>query len=441
MLAVVLLAGSRTCAGDLPSLEQGLRKAAPVVLRFAKERGIANLGVLKFRIKKGDGELTDNVGTLNLKLAERFEIALILTDDIHRPIGIVHDASAVAATIPGASHLTSDGRPKLFEAKYPLAWGDSRVTPDAFVVGIAHIADDLKSMTVGIAVCDKTGEKPINVTQFDAQPSATTLVETGESFSVRGLFDGGQVEIKPEKFQAQVTAATFATAASSRLKQEQHPLNDPAVPVALEVRFDGELVPFQFAAGELRIREPQEKQSVTFTLLRRDERDKRRYACVLRVNGENTLFRQRQNDFDCKKWILEPGRSPLVVRGFQKTDDLVSEFRILSKAESKAKEMDYGADVGTISLTVFSEAGPTTPKPPVIDLADDEADDALIISRGLFLQSKPKSLDALKSQLALTSQTRGLIDEGVIGEGKTVTVKFVADPRPIMSATLRYYRP
>lgn len=443
LMAIVTTFLSPIARGDdLPSLERALRTAAPGLLRFAKDRRFANVGVLKFRIKKGDGQLSESVGAMNLRLAERLETALILANDVRQPIGIVHDASSVAATIPGASHLTKEGRQQLFKSKYPLAWGDSQVSPDAFFVGIAHISADYKTMTVGIAICDRNAEELINVTQFDAKPNTTTLVETGESFSVRGLFDGGKVEINPKRAEVLVTESTIQQAANARQDFSNHPLNSSTSPVALDVRYDDKRIDFEFKAGEIRIREPLEGEQVTFTLRRRDPKDERRYACVLKVNGENTLFHQRQNDFDCNKWVLEKAHDKLVVRGFQKTDNKVAPFKILSRAESQAKQMDYSADIGLISLTVFVETGKNNPlpRPLAINLADED-EDAAIIQAARFPDKKPKSLDALKSQITFISKTRGVIDEGKDEKGDTITVPFDADPRPIMSATVRYYRP
>lgn len=425
-------------AEELPSLERALRRAATRVLEFANERQYASVGVLKFRVMKSGGQLTDNAGPLNLKLAEQLELALILANNVDQPLGIVHDASSVAAEISGANHLSKAGREALLHGEYPLAWGETKVQPDAFFVGVAEYSPDLSKVTVGIAAFDRRTDKLQKVTQFDARPSVANLVDAGESFTVRGAFDGGQIQLAAGEAEKKVVEQVTKQIVSVREKAAQHPFTEPTAPVQLEVNYDNRPVPLEFEAGEARIREPQTGEKVTLALSRRDPTDIRRYACVLRVNGENTIFRQRQNDFDCKKWVLEPGSRPLVVRGFQTTDDVVSEFRILSKSESKATEMDYGADVGTILLTVFIEAGATTPK-PVIDLAV-EAEDASIISRGIFPIDKPRSFNALKSQLAAT-QTRGLIDIGVTSDNKTITVKFVADPRPIMSATIRYYRP
>ena len=148
-------------AADAPSasLDRALQEQAPEILKQLREKGYKNVGVLKFRIKKGTDPVSDKVGTLNMFLADRLEVALILvnSNDPAKQIGIVKKASAVAAKIPGASHVTADGRAKLFQSEYPLAWGDSSVKPDAFLTGIAQVSADLKQITVGVLAFDASG--------------------------------------------------------------------------------------------------------------------------------------------------------------------------------------------------------------------------------------------------------------------------------------------
>src|SRR3954469_24886197 len=93
-LFVGLVAGR--AAGE-ETLDAALLREAPRVLGYLKGQGYKNVGVLKFRVKKGEQPLSDRVGTLNLNLAARLEIALVLATDIKAPLGIIHDASAVAA--------------------------------------------------------------------------------------------------------------------------------------------------------------------------------------------------------------------------------------------------------------------------------------------------------------------------------------------------------
>ena len=96
------------------------------MLGYLKEHGYRNVGVLKFRVQKGDEPVSDRVGTLNLDLAARLEVALVLTTDIKAPLGIIHDASAVAAKIPGANHLNEPGRRALLGRATPWPGAASR---------------------------------------------------------------------------------------------------------------------------------------------------------------------------------------------------------------------------------------------------------------------------------------------------------------------------
>src|SRR5438046_3103528 len=96
------------------SLEKGMLRRAPKIIQYCQEKGYQNVGVLKFLVSRAGEPFTDNVGTLNSLAARRLELAMILSNDPKTPIGIIDNASAVASTIAGASHLTMAGRTKLF---------------------------------------------------------------------------------------------------------------------------------------------------------------------------------------------------------------------------------------------------------------------------------------------------------------------------------------
>src|SRR4051794_28938548 len=147
-LTVGLVAGP--AARGEETLDAALLRQAPRVLGDLKAHGVQNVGVLKFRVKKGNEPVSDRVGTLNRDLATRLEIALVLAPDFRMPLGIIRDASAVAATIQRANHLNEPGRRALFQARYPLAWGSEQVTPDAFLTGVALLSADLRTVTVSI---------------------------------------------------------------------------------------------------------------------------------------------------------------------------------------------------------------------------------------------------------------------------------------------------
>jgi hypothetical protein len=171
--------------------------------------------------------------------------------------------------------------------------------------------------------------------------------------------------------------------------------------------------------------------------LRRDD-TKTRYGVVLKVNGENTIGRQRLPDLSCRRWILDPGAGPITITGYQIDARTAEQFRVLSRRESKAREMDYGADVGTITLTVFREQQ----KEEVSDPTEEkEQRNARLAARAQLPQNE--TYQDLKTALlaeANDSETRGLIGEGEKVESKVREVKFKAEPTPVMSVTLIYYR-
>ncbi|MBW3597720.1 MAG: hypothetical protein KY475_10640 [Planctomycetes bacterium] len=422
-------------------VERELLRRAPEMLEHCRSKGYRNVGVLKFRVKKGNDPISDSVGTFNSFLAERLETALILANSSSggSPVGIIRDASAVAAKTPGAAHTSADGRSRLFAAKYPLAWGSPppQVTPDAFITGIVVVSPDLRDMSVGILAFDRAGKELERIVPvFKADVGIDALAELGESYALRGAFDGGDTQMTEE----QTKEVLVTTALKVKEQQTTHPLADPQRPVLLEAAYNGRPVSIEFRGGEAFLPEPQEGEQVVLTLRHNPGVKAERLAVVLKVNGENTLFRQRKRDIDCRKWILEPGAPPIVIRGYQKSDKTYEAFRVLSAAESREREIHYGADVGMISLTVFREAVPEDLPPP--DLLSEEDEDLLAMMRGGFPEKPAETLGALKAQLRSGSMLRGgLIESGAEEKGGIRIVEFEPDPTPIMTAAIRYYEP
>ncbi len=419
-------AGGAAAAGE-ETIDVALLRQAPRVLGYLKEHGYRNVGVLKFRVQKGDEPVSDHVGTLNLDLAARLEVALVLTTDIKAPLGIIHDASAVAAKIPGANHLNEPGRRALLGARYPLAWGGEQVEPDAFLTGVAQVSPDLKTVTMSILAFGRDGGKLEKVADFTATTDPPMLTAAGESFVLtRGLFDEGQVKM----------TKVVEIALKVKAQQALNPIQSAEAPVALEVLYDGRPVPLEIRGGQALVREPQEGQKVTL-VLRKTDATPDRYGVVLMVNGENTLYRERQSPPNCQKWILSPQDPAITVHGFQGDEGKAETFRVLSRAESAKDAMDYGSDVGTISLVVFREAsGGGEPL-----ALDEEAEDLAAVSRAAFPAKPPENLSALRHQLHQGSINRGLIVQGQQIGVAIRRVEFRPDPTPVMSATITYYRP
>src|SRR5207248_2329400 len=151
-----------------------------------------------------------------------------------RPIGIAADASAMAAKTPGANHLTRAGRAKLFEPRYPLAWGDGMVKVDAFLTGVAAVSPDLKKITIGLLIFDREKNNLDSIGKdIEATLKPAALADLGESFLMRGLFDGGKVELSaplaPEKI--------LEEAVKTRKEVDAHPLKEALAPISLTVYY------------------------------------------------------------------------------------------------------------------------------------------------------------------------------------------------------------
>ena len=206
----------------------------------------------------------------------------------------------------------------------------------------------------------------------------------------------------------------------------------------LEVRYDDKPVQVQFKDGKFEMPAPKPGQKLTF-VLRRQAAAEGRLAVVLKVNGQNTLFRERLPDAQCRKWVLEPGKDGLTVDHIL-TEDPADKGELVLPVVPKAKpgEFRYGADVGTVSLVVFREAkGPET-------AARSAADDVAVVARAGYPNDRAKDLPALKDQLrkeaAPENAAHGFGAPAKLG-GEPQEATFRADPTPVMAVTINCGRP
>ena len=431
VLGTSVLLTTPPCRAQEP-IERALRRQAPGLITHFKENGYKNVGVLKFLVSR-EGEIpSDNVGTMNLLAARRLELALNLANDKSKPVGIIANASDVARAINGASHLSKEGREKLFTGQYPLSWGKDKVRPDAFVTGTTEISKDLRTLTVALLYFDRASDQLVPLGEkFRVANATSRLSEMGESFLLRGIFDDGQTEVVRAKLQDKA----YQEAVKVYQEQAKHPGQYADTPVTLEVRYDGRKIPLEFKAGKAFIPEPREGQAVDFVLKR--DASKNRFGVVLKVNGENTLEKERTPDLACHKWVLDPGYGPWAIRGYQ-VGDTLEKFRVASVAESRQLEVYYGHDVGTITMTVFRERKDKEE----LDLNGKYED---VLKKLPRLTEQPKNHSALVHQL-LEAANRGWGDGRslIVGGQKEIsrveTVTFIPDPDPIMVLTIVYRR-
>jgi hypothetical protein len=503
--ALVGLAASGTSA-HAGRIEQELLTQAPKILAYCEQQGYQNIGVLKFRARKGDGQLTDRLGTINSLLATRLELALILkTNEANPKVGIIHDASTVAAAIPGASHLTHEGRQKLFSGSYPLAWGNKKVNADAFIIGLAIVDQNLRKVDVKLGIFDnKTGEiKKIPNVEFIANVDVKDVIEAGETFVLRNAVPRQSRQMVKDILEDALETATG---------QAPEPGKRPEVaPVILEVYYGA--APHIIKSGQVDLPEPKEGEKICFVVKR--TASKERLGIVLLVNGENTVFRQKGLPAEsCRVWIMDPADHELRVEGYLMEKPgggyYMEEFRVASIAESIANHVNYGKDTGTITLVVFRDTtealakadppppspvagtppapapGGTLPTPPPAtkdappspppatkdappakgtppapaktptppgtpgsappgDLPSDPppSGDEVLLRRAVFPAKIPPTLGGLREQLKnpVPELTRGLIMPGAARDTHVDKHPFNRHPVPVMAQTIRYYVP
>ncbi|HKB41377.1 MAG TPA: hypothetical protein VKD72_33435, partial [Gemmataceae bacterium] len=275
-------------------------------------------------------------------------------------------------------------------------------------------------------------------------------VEMGESFTVRGAFDDGKVEAgtkekakndppkddkkgePPADLPKDKDQSALQQAADVRdQKAVKHPADDPDAPIKLTVLYNGKPEKFEIRDGKAFVREPGPKDKVEFVITK--DAKSPRYGVVVKVNGESTLDKQRLPDGKCRMWIMTDPGETVSIPGYQIGTDTVETFRVLSVPESKAREVNYGADVGTITMTVFQEGKPAAP-----DLSEDAAEKTAV-AKAELPAAPSQTFDALKAKL-LDDANRGLIAEGAQVNRKVQVVKFTPSTSPVMTLTVIYYK-
>lgn len=445
-LAALMGALQFTGGADLRAAEpkDPLMSAAEAIYEKAKGK-YKTIGVLKFQVQKGDGRLDDNLGTINMSLARRLEMALIFAQkgDKGPPkpedlVLIVKNASATVATAdqaaPGEFAIdTADGRKRFFKLRYRPYWGtEKEVSADALIAGWATLSPDLKKTSVKLKWFDAAGIEDVG--SFDLDNTVSDLVMTGQSFVTR---DG-----------AAGPKASFAAAADlARPEQDAGPFAPAAKPlVVLKIEYAGKAVPVKWKDGKGQIPDFEDTtQKVKFVLERGEAAKGRSLGVVLKVNGVNTLFREENPaNAACSKWMLNDEYQKFEIVGFQESGTESKEFVLKTPREYqnslKSKTMYYGKETGCIEMVVFQDvkdAAPKTPESPspgtmtAILTAEHQGKDAHL----------PETWGEAKVALNRQPfQTKNLLAPGPGVPWEIKEVQFTAYPTPVMAATIRYWK-
>jgi hypothetical protein len=447
-------------AATQDSLDETLRKKAPELIKYLRNKHYANVGVLKFLVKKGDAAPSDNVGELNLGVANRLEVALVLSNP-DEDLGIIQQASRTVAKENNvrASHLTKDGRKAFFDSEYDLAWGPRKVSASAFVTGLVSISPDLKQTKIRFQVFDKDGNLADVLDEATMETTPRLLTEAGFSYLLKpeahpevfaaakknkgSRFMRAELVDKIEEQTAYAPEAVKTIPIPIVKEKEPNPYREG--PVKLTIMYDGQ--PQTIGTNGI-VPEPKTTDHVSFILENPDKNNT--YAVVLKVNGRNTLFDESYPDLKaCHKWILRPGDKQTIT-GFQTDEKTVREFKVLSPKESQENEVNYGDNAGTFHMATFQ--GNVVKEDPSVEMnkVREETELARVaIGRGTLALGDIEAggLNALKRTLRGREKAgdgaRGMIVQSD-KEGKQAVehLFFKYDyADPIHDVTLRYYMP
>lgn len=373
ILCCGILRNANAAEADRLFLIQSFDAKAEKVVDDLLADGCRVVGVLKFEIR---GRLPNT--TLGTECSDWMSAAIERA--AKNRLTVIKQANAVAQSIQDANHLKPSGRQKLFDAKYPHSKSRS-LEVDAFVTGQITTDQNRRNVNVTILSVHNRRSRALKVIdRFSEDIVGNAFVALRVPYAKRdldSLDDLGASILHPMD------------------PKECHPSRGNLL-ATLEVLYDGVVVEptFDRVDGIYKIPEPRVGQSIALRV-RRFEPSNRPIAAVIKVNGENVLFRSRHADFAGPKFVLEPD-ADFTLRGFQLDNDLqkASKFVIASDERSRQIESFYGDDVGTITMTLFKEAKP------------DEAvsDYYMSLGRGDAETNTPRPEDAIKP--------RGIIEAG-----------------------------
>jgi hypothetical protein len=443
LLAVTVLAlaaSAARAAGD--PLDEALFEKAGGLIEQLKKKGFKNVGVVKFLVRHGDTSADDDVGDLNLTLANKLQVALVLANTDEK-FGIIDKASEqiVKEKSLAANHRTEEGRKVFFIRKYELAWSRERVEASGFVTGVATFSRDLK-LTIQLQVFDQSGTIEDIAGAVSAPANPEMLAQAGFSYALapsrqKALVAGDAPPTRDVQKREIVEQVAKNATAQPKEVEVPSPLAD--CPIKMTVLYNGKPVTVTGST----LPEPKATDRVEFTLANPTPGT---YAVVLLVNGENTLYQERTAPAACRKWVLGPDMS-VTVHGFQVGADKVAPFTVLPPEEPLPDAVRYGDHAGTFRLVVFH--GKMSDVNPADAMAKADLKDAATLAMSRTRGGtrppgvKPQSLKALQADLRGrlgTDGTRGYVVKGGATEKfETRSVYFAPSPElPVADISLRY---
>lgn len=437
LLLTAAAALSLTASARADNIDQELEKRASDVLKQLQQRGYQNVGVLKFMVKKGKSEPSFSVGAMNHNLATRLENALILADDPAKPLGVIRDATSVAAhEAPKANYGTAAGREQLLKLSYPLAWGSKKVSADAFLTGSVELSVDMKQTTVNLLCFDRKSAKLDNLVTFSVKTDRSILSDCGQSYML------AKRSLNTRDANLDEEAANNSAIIDGQPNPPPGGNNSILdTYVKVDIKYDNNvqsITPDSASGGEFKTGDPKPGQKIEFTLSNLSDQ---RIGVVLKINGKSTFNMEEEENDRCALWVLEPKgmeKSTGNIKGFYNMEaKTFDEFKALSDEESVSafESLKRG---GYIDVIVFTEAAAT-----------DELQLSLrgLSKRGLAKTPPPATVADAKKVLRQTMDgnvKRALKQRGLIeASGTTVTANLTQvqfnNPQAAGEAHIQYY--
>jgi len=476
-------------AAKADQIDRTLVRNADDITKAVRSLGGERVAVLKFDVTVGGKPSEFQAGLANVKLAQKIENLLILTNDPKAPLFILSDAGVAASKLPAkTTWRDAEGRKALCGLKgLPLAWDDSqKLTPDSFITGELQIDADYKSAKIviyGFTAAKPEELKTLYTTPKDssnpAKPGIVTdrgfLALAGVSFALGNVPKNRGDGDKNALFQAASKTSFGQTAAQSPIKLQMIVDEKPVAPQT-DSAYSGN------GSVQLQLPDPTKGSTVSFRL-ENPSKDKT-YGVLLAVNGRNTNSLDKNYNLDSKDakdhrlWILGPGEK-VSIKGFYtdaKTGDY-DPFKVIDNDKSPLEySMMSGEFRGLITMHVFGErteptssdtglpktSGPTDPTSPVneevelsvVSLGVGGTASSEVRSAGSLDKAKKKMEElagvrtapngALNPDPEKVSKTeKGLIvpSESRQLDGKIEAVQFKMDTNCVAFLQIRYYTP
>jgi hypothetical protein len=363
------------------NIDEKLVVEAPKLMQEIYHRGYKNVGVLSFRLEKGQSRPTFHGGMIVTNMADRLQDALVLALNPEKPaVGVADGCSAVAGrSIAKASYRMPDDRRRLLALKYPLAWGNPPqwVTVDAFLTGKVQVSPDLRKTTVYVEMFDR--KNPASMTllaEFTVKTDHVILADIGQGYVVsRGRL----------KFGRSDTAYVPPGSESGRDNPGTNPNPNPnpnpnATPggsgsdgsdggqLGFAILYDGvqQKMEPDSASGPMNftIPDPKPGQKVTFGLKNNSSGI---IGVLLVVNDTNTLYEEKSQPDQMSPWILEPNKDYVVKGYYLRDNETYNPIVGLSDADSAARSSELGgsslAGIITVYVVTPGASGPSSSTP------------------------------------------------------------------------------